>query len=194
MKNIPIILILILFFTSKKINAQTTSNQMPISISYFGHFVTQPGLKIGTEFNLKQLENTSRDEKSKVQNRQLYLSPQIGYFNLSNVHSGLMFNVDIGYKKLRANLLSYSAFSIGLGYLAQSRILTFSTNLGNGEIGNENKETSSYIVPTVNYELGRAFSERFGWFGKVSLGSKLLSKKESEMVVFGELGVKFYLK
>lgn len=102
--------------------------------------------------------------------------------------------MDVGYKKLRANSLSYSALSLGLGYLAQSRVLTLSTNLGNGEVENQNRKTTTYFVPTVNYELGRAFSERFGWFGKVSLGSKLLSKKESEMVIFGELGVKFYLK
>ena len=189
MKNIGILLFL--FFTCNFVNAQSNSNQFPISISYFGQFIVQPGLKIGTEFNLKNWENTS--PKTKITNRQFYLSPQVGYFNVPNVHSGLIFNVDVGYKKLRANPLSYSAFSIGLGYLAQSRVLTISTNLGTGEVDSRERETSSYAVPTVNYELGRAFSENLGWFGKVSLGSKLLSQKESEMVVFGELGVKFYL-
>ena len=66
------ILLLVLVSTSYSIMAQTEN--MPITVGYFGHFAIHPGVKIGTELTYKSWETENSKTKT------IFISPQIGFF------------------------------------------------------------------------------------------------------------------
>ncbi len=188
MKNT--ILIFILLFASISLFSQTEKTTLPISIGYYGPYLIQPGLKIGTSFNLKEwgVENSKKNEAS-TRSQSFFISPQIGLFTKPEDHTSFIINADIGYQAKKI----YSAFSIGLGYLAEFEIISISLNLGTGEIDRKNRERRDYFVPTINYELSSAINSNIRWFSKFSYGRKISSKVENSAIFIIEIGIKLNL-
>lgn len=165
--------------------------EIPISLAYFGNFAIQPGVKVGTELDFKYWE---KESSPKIQ--KLFISPQFAVFTRVRKNTNYFFNVNIGYKRQNKERKLYQSFSLGLGYLLQNELLSFSVNLGSGDITDKNKELRHYFLPTINYELGGYIGQKrnFGWYSQYSLGSKIAPSRESSVVVFLEVGGKLFLR
>ena len=112
MKNT--IVFIVLLFTSSLLFAQTPKKGIPLSVGYYGHFLIQPGVKIGTHFNFKEWETENVGKKGAfIKSKNLFVSPQIGYFARPKNNINLLINADVGYKKIKRERNSYSAWSIG---------------------------------------------------------------------------------
>lgn len=163
------------------------SAQTPISVSYLGHFILHPGIKVGTEFELKEWGESGANKVSR-----LFVSPQLGYYSAGGIQRGVFVNADVGFRRINPDNIRafYSDLSVGIAYLYQARQISLNVNVGTGEVSDENWEGTSYLMPTVSYAFGRGWSERIGWFAKGTFGGKVLGAKESEIVVMMELGLR----
>jgi len=184
MKNI----VLSCLFISCSFLLMGQSKRTPISIAYFSQFGFQPGAKIGTTFNLKELSTTTQ----KVKKRNLFISPQIGFFSWPNNHSNLLLSTDIGIKKQKEGHSAFSAVSLGLGYLHEFQVSAIAINLGDG-----NQSTSrtcySYFLPTINYTFGNRISPVIDWYSKIGVGQRIGGDISNTMTILLELGVQFQL-
>lgn len=175
------------FILGNQIFAQTESKKIPISIGVFSHAGWHPGVKIGTQFDLKNWKK--KTEKSTKLNS-LYVNPEVGFYVYPNVHTAYLMNADFGYKRMKGQKEQYSAFSIGLGFLNQSQITETKVNLSDGS-KEKTRENWVWFLPTLNYEFGRSINKRIGWYGKISYGFKVASARDNSAVLFIGLGIKY---
>ncbi|MEM6965745.1 MAG: hypothetical protein AAF573_13335 [Bacteroidota bacterium] len=171
-------------FCSNILTGQEKSNNFPISIGYFSNYGFQPGVKVGTPFRIKNWE-TERFAKS------YFISPQVGFYSWIGNDFNVLVNAEIGHQRFKNQKNTFSAFSIGLGYLAESEIISFDVNLSDGN-KEKNRELRNHFLTTINYEFGKKINSNWSWYGKPSWGWKLSDL--SSMVVLIELGLKFNLK
>lgn len=187
-------LIFILFFSHYQVFSQMFQERVPISVGYFSNFGFQPGVAIGTSFDLKTWEKEKAKNQGTVTKvRRFFISPQIGFYSRIGQNSNYLLSVEGGYKRQKKGDRRYVAFSAGLGYLLQSQALSFSVNLGTGEHSNKQRQINHFLLPTANVEFGGGISRTVGWYTKMSLGSKISAKQESQMTLFVGFGVKLYL-
>ena len=168
------------------LNGQTTPR--PISIAYFGQFAIEPGLKISTEFGL----NKWTTDKLKAKNKQLFISPQLGFFVRPDNNSNLLLNADIGIKKQKEGKSGFSAFSLGLGYLHQFQISAIEVQLGDGN-QSTSRESIAYFLPTINYAFGNKLGANIGWYSKIGVGQRLGGGISSSLSILFEIGLQFRL-
>lgn len=192
MKNLNL-LIIALFICYGAISQESKFKELPISVSYYGYNAFDPGLKIGTQLQLKTWKKTKR-RKDIIKHRTLFLSPQLGgYVNLKN-HSALLLNTELGIETSKMNRRFYNTPSLGLGYLTQFNSgITYSLQ-DDGSVKKKTISTTGYLMGTLNYEIGQHITQNFTWFTKVSLASKLFYNTGFSVSTFLELGVKFKLK
>lgn len=171
-------------------------NQLPLSVSYYGHMGMQPGLKVGLDFPVKSWEKQGERLKA----RQLFLSPQLGGFFAPGItgfmskHSDVVLNVDFGYRSQPVDGNWYYSFAAGMGLLGQSLVLSETWSLGNGGLLEKEREFTLYLLPTVNFEFGRKIGDRMEIFQRTTYGSRLNPNRESSAMLFAELGLTIYLK
>ena len=163
---------------------QTTNR--PISIAYFSQFGFQPGAKIATEFKLKELSPSTQATK----HRHLFISPQIGFFVRPQNNTNLLFNADVGIKQQKEGRSSFSAFSLGLGYLHQLQISTVAIQLGDGG-QSASRSNISYFLPTLNYAFGNQLSSNVDWYSKIGLGQRFGGNISSTTTILLEIGLQF---
>lgn len=178
---------LIIFFVVNLLSAQNASRNFPVSIGYLGNLGYQPGVKVGTQFDLKNWK-TEAIKFTKL--KSFYISPQVGLYIYPNVHTAYFVNADFGYKRVKSHKQKYSAFSIGLGYLNQSQITDWKVSLRDGS-KEKTRENWAWFLSTLNYEFGKAINDKIGWYGKFSYGYKITSARENVAVLFVELGATF---
>lgn len=184
MKNI--LLICLLLLPSCWLKGQSTTKKPPISIAYFSQFGFQPGIKIASEFNLKEL--TAKTQRAKKRN--LFISPQIGFFSWPNNHSSLFLNADIGIKRQKEGKSAFSALSLGVGYLHEFQISTLAVQLGDGN-QSTNRTSHSYFLPTINYAFGSRLSSAIGWYSKIGVGQRFGDGITASSTVLFEVGLQF---
>ncbi len=189
MKNIAALVILL--FTASMLSAQTESKGIPVFVGYFGLYAIQPGIKIGTHFDVKEWQ---MEKAGKIKKQRLFVSPQIGAFTRINNHTSFLLNADFGYKRQKGGRTFYTAYSIGLGYLTEFQKLSSTIDLGSGEVNDTNREASGYFLPAINYEFGQEPNPKLGWYSKFSFGRKISSKKENSAAFMIEVGLKFNIK
>ncbi len=187
MKKIMVLLTLLVL--GNQLIGQTKSKNIPISIGLISHAGWQPGVKIGTQFDLKNWE-TETEKLTKL--KSFYMRPQLGFYIYPNTHIAYLVNADFGYKRVKDINQKYSAFSIGLGFLNQSQITERKVNLSDGNV-EKTRENWAWFLPTLNYEFGKSINEKIGWYSKFSYGFKIASARENTAVIFIELGVNFNL-
>ena len=185
MKNFLILLSIIV--SSSSLAAQTQSKKVPLSIAYFSQFGYQPGVKIGVQINIK---NWKKNKANHSQLKNLYISPQIGFYTNPNIHTSYLINTDLGYKRIKNCKGTYSAWSLGLTYLLQSQITEWKINLSDGS-KEKIRNNWNWFLPTVNYEFGKAINTNINWYSKFSYGIKMSSSRESTSAIFIELGLTF---
>lgn len=192
--KIYLLSICFLLFYRFDCQSQTTSQKIPLSIAYYGHYLIQPGFKIGTQITLKTWEKEIHRKKGSVtKQRSLFISPQLGLFTRIRQNTNYLFNTELGYKTQKKGRKTYVAFSTGLGYLLQNKVTSFSVNLGNGDLGNKQRELVHIFLPTLNFEFGGAISARLGWYTKYTVGYQLSFQQESKLSMFLEAGAKIFL-
>ncbi|OED42622.1 hypothetical protein AB832_02935, partial [Flavobacteriaceae bacterium (ex Bugula neritina AB1)] len=177
-------------------NAQEKKQlDIPISIAYYGHYITHNGIKIGTQYDWKEWEKTKVRKRGNLnKQRKIFASPQIGLYRHPKNHTGLLFNVDIGYQRSRGQRKTYTAYALGLGYMTQ--INSGITYVYKSDDSLEEKKWASrgYFMPTLNTEIGRRINHKVGWYSKLSLGSKLNYNTGKSLEFFLELGAKINIK
>jgi len=129
-----------------------------------------------------------------VKTKSLFVSPQIGFYTHPKNHTGLLFNADFGYQKVKDRWGFYQAYSLGLGYMTQFNSGITYTTQDDGSLKEKKWASRGYIMSTLNVELGQQINPTFSWYSKFSVGSKLFYNTGLSLEVFTELGVKFNLR
>ena len=176
-------LLALLFHLS--IYAQNDNPRHPLKASFYGPYFTQPGIKIGTELQI--IENNQSENGQRI--HEVFIGPQIGMFVRPGNHTSYVLNADVGYRFQKEDSNNYKAASVGFAYLLSNQILSKSVDLSNGEIVGTNKELRHYFLPTINIEIGRMPDTKQGWFGKLSYGRKISKKIEDSGFFALELGL-----
>ena len=178
---------LLFFFLSWKLYAQTPVQSPRVIFGYHSQAGIQPGLKIGAEFSIK-------DWDSRTRSFNYFLNPNVAYYtwpgNDRNLYSHFEFG--IGTRKERKKVRN--AISLGAGYLLESQLISYSVNLGTGDLNDENREIRHYFVTTINYTWERKFSEVIDGYFKPSYGFRFGENDKTSALLFLELGVKYNLK
>ena len=160
------------------------------SFSYLGHLGFQPGVKVGLEMPLMGKPSSASPEDM----RTWIIRPQAAFFTNPGDDQNLLINVETGIRMPISGKNAYRIISFGLGYLNQSKLQSFSVNLGNGQTDNKQRVSDHSLLPTLNYEYGWATHRKMSWFSKLSIGRRLFASNEDTMLLFLELGVKLKLK
>ncbi len=114
MKIIPL---LVFVFIVSNVHSQIKRLES-VSISYYGEIITHPGLKINTDFNVKnwdKVRNTKKNSEKTV-NKSLIISPSLGVYYHKRYQTGLFLMPELKYKRLNPKGMFYE-FGIGAGYL-----------------------------------------------------------------------------
>lgn len=189
MRNI--LLIIAIFCISAFSNAQGSLMQNnPIYVGYLGHYISHPGLKIGTLINLKNFEKKGNLNKNKV----LGIIPEIGFYVHPKNHLGLRLNTEFGIKASNETRKSYFIYGFGIGYLLQINSGTTYVLSENGEITEKDIASRGYFLPTLNMTYGYDLNEKLGLYSKISAGTKVWYNTGVALEGFFELGIKFNLK
>ncbi len=169
-------------------------NRKPISVSYFGHYYFHPGLKIGTQYDYKSWEKVKERKKRTItKSKSLFFSPQVGFYVHPKNHSGLIFNVDVGYQRVKDRFGFYSAYSIGLASNTQFNSGTTYVENADGSIDGFGGASRTYFMPSVNLEFGQQLTDKMSWYSKFTFASKLFYNTSLSAELFLELGMKFNL-
>tara|TARA_R110002050_G_scaffold6037_1_gene25783 strand:- start:1362 stop:1895 length:534 start_codon:yes stop_codon:yes gene_type:complete len=138
-----------------------------INFSYYGEMITHPGLKISADFNITEwdkIKSTNKDS-SKTINKNILISPALGFFCHRRYQTGLFFIPEIKYKRQNPKGRFYEV-GIGLGYLRTFIPNTYEVN-SSGEV---NKTNAGY-----NYFATNHF---------ISFGKDLSIKKDLDLAYF----------
>lgn len=165
--------------------AQAQTDAMPISIGYYGHYLIQPGVKVGTQFDM-DLWGRGTDSSAK---RRWFVSPQAGIYTRPGNETTVLLNAEVGFRRPKAGRPSYRAWGLGFGYLAQSEVLGMRVRLSDGATRGTERDLRHFFMPTLNYEWGRRASATWGWYVKYAIGRTLSPVRDGKMVMFVELGV-----
>ena len=183
----------LLLFLSTQLSGQQQTEGLPISIGYFGNFLIQPGVKIGTQFSIKNWQKEKTGKKTFTRSSSLLISPQLGLFTRIGDQTSFLLNGELGYKRQKLSGGLYTMFSAGLGYLSEHQIQSVKISLTDGRVTEKEWAQSSYFMPNLGFEFGHAFSPRLGWYNKYTYGLKINPDEESSTLFFVELGLRYYL-
>ncbi len=191
-KNITLLAFLFICVTSFSQN--DFQRKKPISIGYFGHYYFHPGIKIGTQYDWRSWEKVKEKKKGpKTKLKSLFISPQLGFYSHFGNHAGLLLNADFGYQRIKMKRGFYSAYSIGLGLINHINAGTTYIPQEDGSLKKRNLAGKLYFMPSLNYEFGQQVNEKIGWYGKMTLASKMPYNTSISAETFIEIGVKMNL-
>ena len=173
--------LLLLFLTSFSF-AQTEEGGLPVSIAYFGNYIIQPGLKIGTRHTMKQWQG----QASKSQ--QLLFSPQVGVYTRPGNNTNYVLNLEFGYHRQKAERKRHAVYSIGLAYLLQSNLVSRNVSLGSGD-QDYTRASEHAFVPTIAYEFGALIKPQWRWYVKTAVGNKFRADQEGAMIIWLDFGL-----
>lgn len=169
----PIILLLIFICFQCSLKAQEGGFKLkdsPLNISYFGHDIVHPGLKVGTELHVYNW--TKKKNNGKERFKSLFLSPQIGLnFHIQN-HTALLFNLELGFQKKYVNGWFHST-SFGFGNLMHINWGKTYELQDDGSIDEKKIASRSYLLPNLNLEIGKKVNKKLAVFGKFTSAARL---------------------
>lgn len=194
MKNTILTLILLLIGISmfgQEGESMKEKTNIPIFVGYYGPYGIQPGIKVGSQFDLKTRAIAKDDLITKTSD--VFISPQLGTFTRPGNHFSLVVNADVGYKIKKLKQKLYVAPSLGFGYLTEFQVLSNTINLATGEVSKKTRDRRGYFLPTVNFEFGQDPRKKIAWYSKFSYGRKMSTRLEDSAFFAVELGLKFNL-
>lgn len=166
-------------------NAWSQSRDVGLSVSYFSPFVTQFGLRVGAPISWQTWEV---EKPAHVSRRSIVVSPQLAFSARPDVRENLIVSTEIAWRQQKTNRSFYWAPSVSLGYLASFVTLGGSVDLGSGEF-EKDKETRSFFLPTVNFEVGSKAWKQTQYFFKLFFGRKISAVQEDSGFLGFELGL-----
>jgi hypothetical protein len=178
------LLIVLIFLPGQfQLFAQKAAERLPVSIGYYSNYGFQPGLKVGTEFTL------AGDSL-----KRWIISPQMGMFANPGDDRHTVLNLEVGRRRPKAGKTAYSTWSAGLGYLRQSKLRSYSVNLGSGKTSDSQRVNDAFVLPTISYEYGWGTHRKTSWDMNYAWGTRLLGNNEHSMMLLLEFGVKLNWK
>jgi hypothetical protein len=165
------------------LQGQKSSSINQLNISYYGAYAIQPGVRVSTNFAL-----------NKIGYPKVFIETGLSYYIKPGTHYGFVAGSDLGWKFQKEEKRFYWAPSLGLNYMAESKVLSKTYNLGTGELEKKNRELYHFFLPAINLQLGQAPQKKVGWFTKFGYGFKLWGQPESSAFFSVELGLIISLK
>ena len=155
------------------------------SVSYFGPYAFEPGIKLAHSFALKTIDREKRDFT-------WYLEPAAGYYAKRNFHRVVVLNLESGISFLDKAYKSYHTFGIGAGYLFRSEVMGLIVDF-NGDILAKEREGRQYIQAFASYSYNHRIIESLDGFAKVSGGYLFGVRRANAGIAFVELGIRYKL-
>lgn len=182
-------LALICLLLAGLLRAQDVPGYSPyLNVAYQGNFFVHPGISIGYDMPLRDLNITAERATS------LMLQPQIGLFSFVDRNFGVLAGADLGIVRTSVKRKGASTFSFGLNYLGESEKKGFAVNLGSGDRSNVQREWRHHLLPTLNYEWSTKMGQRNRFFTKARWGFAIDPDLETEMYLLISLGIKLATK
>lgn len=129
--------------------------EMPVSVSYFGNFIFDPGFKLGIERQLLTIQKTRNKSngKIKINRHQFFNTLNLGYYYTKEQNDTWFLNTELGYRKTRKSGFKTEVL-LGVGYLR-----TFLTDEtyevdNNGNVSKIKNAGSNYIMPSLSFGIG----------------------------------------
>ncbi len=190
-----IIFLLLLIGLNFNLKAQDQRNpSFPITVSYWGHHISHPGIKVGSQYHFKKWDKAKERKKGTfVKHKTLFLNPQLGFYQHQKNHTGVLLNAEFGVEIAKNEKKFFRGFSLGLGYIRQFNAGTTYILEPDNSISENKWASRGYFMPSINCEMGQHF-HRFSWFTKFSFASKMKYNTSASVELFFEAGGKFYLK
>lgn len=166
---------LILFLTisfsnvfAQKIQKKTFSDELnsteyvPIYLGYYGNNITNPGVKVGFEWDLLIIEKTiEKAKKVKIRRTKLILSPSVAYYYNAASHGGLVISADAIWRTYTKRLFIFDA-GIGVAYYTIFNSGESWEVDDNGNANNNGTGTRGYFSPAISFSFGKQFSLKNG--------------------------------
>ncbi|MBX2873324.1 MAG: hypothetical protein KTR30_14530 [Saprospiraceae bacterium] len=190
MQSTSFLLVLLFSLAMLPTIAQPSPPTKSLEVGYFGHYLIQPGLRIGTSIDLRTW--TSAGQLSKA--RSLFIQPQLGYFLQPNSHQTYLGSLGLGYaiQKPKKRGWSYHAVSLGIGYQYRSTQEAFAVSLGDGSRSGKKWSNTSGWVPTMSYTQGIPIHPQLGGYYRLMFGQVFEKSGRNLIALFTEIGLRFY--
>lgn len=189
MHNSRILLCLFFSLTALPLIAQSSSPGKHLDVAYFGHFLIQPGLSIGSSINFQSWQSR---ERSNTQS--LFVRPQVGYYLQSNHHQTYLAALAFGYgnQKRKKRGWAHQALSLGVSYHWRSTQESFSVSLADGSRSNSVNVSTAGWLPTINYTQGIPIHSQLSGYYRLMVGQLFENSGRNSASLFTEIGLRFY--
>jgi|TARA_B110000879_G_scaffold73224_1_gene102292 hypothetical protein len=118
-------IVLISFCTSLTLYGQIDSSNTPsvlfndyspLSTSYYGNLLFQPGIKLALDRNLLKIEKSKvKKRKTKYTQKLLYFQPNLTFYVHPKTLAVLQLNTELGWRRYNSRLL-FSEVALSIGY------------------------------------------------------------------------------
>ena len=180
--------------------------QLAVNISYFGETAIHPGIKTGLSYTFWEKEKHHKRFFKGRQNRlgpkakkyQFWAGANLAFYNHPNNHSGLLPNLELGWRRIKMRQGTTFGAQIGLGYLRRFyNIPTYALGV-NGALDNVSAAGRGMFTPSVAVLWGKDLSVKgklpLSWHIKPTF-LLLAPYNHTSVVDFAlELGVSYHLK
>ncbi|UTW62767.1 hypothetical protein KFE98_01020 [bacterium SCSIO 12741] len=142
-----------------QLNGQESAEReaLPWRISYYGNFLTHPGIKLGMDWHLIHVNKEKiRGEKTKNIHKYLMVTPSIAFYTHPQSHKGLLIAADLQWNRYGKRGF-YTGVSAGIGYYTKfnsGETLEVSTD---GSVKSKSVSSRGYFTPSIGGELGQRF-------------------------------------
>ncbi len=176
---------LTLLFIIVALNATAQTKPDKLGFSYFGQFAILPGLKVSYE---KEFSNISLGSKP------AFIRPELAWFTEPDNYDDYLINLELNQHFGDESKNSYWSYGIGLGYIYESKIQSFSQNLGSGNRDNTIREGFHFFHPSGNLAWHKSISTKSDLLLKYTVGYKLSGAAPNVLTMFLEVGIEIKLK
>lgn len=190
------LIVIALFFFGVTMNAQETPQRTTLTtVSYLGHFVTHPGIKLGKFYVLKSWDKfKAKKRKAVTKHKALFFSPQLGGYYHKQNHTGVLLNAELGKEVSKNDSAFFRGHTIGFGYNTQINAGTTYIEEKDGTISEEKWGHRGYYMPSLSCYFGHHLNPTVSWYNKLTIGSKLNYNTGVSLELFFEIGLRFRAK
>ena len=130
----------------------------PMYVSYYGNFITHPGVKLGFDWNLLMIEKTKEKKKRiKTIRKILLVTPSIAYYSHKASHKGLIISTDLAWRRYCKRMF-YREVSLGIGYFRKFNSGETWETIDAARVTNINSSSSGYFAPSISFAFGKRFT------------------------------------
>lgn len=169
---------------------------LPINVSYYGGLLLNPGLSIGTDYDLTEKLKIKEKKRKKVSIKKGYaLTPQISFYSQTQSQVNLISSIALTKKRTRNNK-RFREFGISLGHTQKFNSGETLVVGSNGVVSGKAISSRAYFTPGVSLGCGRYFNikdaEPIALYSKLN-ALQFLGYNSAWVPEFNfEIGVRFY--